>query len=239
MPRGGGPDATMTMQPGTFGAGGSPAPVRGAVFSPDALALARAVVALEEDPQIQLVCITGQRAELDRAIAEDGLDVVLVHGDDPCALLTTWLRPPGHVRARPALLMVAPAADRGPVIELLTHGADGVVLPDTEPAALRAAMRASAEGSAPVDARAARYVLEWMTGGAIDISFTPREREVLGLVAAGLLNKQIARQLSISTATVKAHLTRIYERLGVHDRTAAAAWAQNHGITGTRADPTA
>lgn len=224
---------TSMTEPGLLGARPTPRPVRAALFCPDAMALARTVVALEEDPLLHLVCLTGQRAELDRAIEEDGLDVVLVHGDDPCQLLSTWLRPAGTHRPRPALLMVSPSAEREPVIELLANGADGVVLPDTEPAALRAAVRATAEGAAPVDARAARYVLEWMTGGAIDVSFTPREREVLGLVAAGLLNKQIARQLSISTATVKAHLTRIFERLGVHDRAAAAEWALNHGVTAT------
>jgi DNA-binding NarL/FixJ family response regulator len=55
---------------------------------------------------------------------------------------------------------------------------------------------------------------------------TPRENEVLDLVRSGLANKQIARQLGISEKTVKAHLTRIFQELGVNDRTQAALWAQ-------------
>ena len=61
-------------------------------------------------------------------------------------------------------------------------------------------------------------------------ALTPREREVLSLVAAGLANKQIARRLGISDRTVKAHLTSVFARLGVEDRTQAALWAQRHGL---------
>ena len=59
-----------------------------------------------------------------------------------------------------------------------------------------------------------------------------REREVLGLVADGLANKQIARRLGISERTVKAHLTSIFQRIGVTDRTQAALWAERNGLRG-------
>ena len=61
-------------------------------------------------------------------------------------------------------------------------------------------------------------------------SLTEREREVLELVAEGLPNKLIAVRLEISEKTVKAHLTRVFERIGVTDRTQAALWAKRHGI---------
>jgi DNA-binding NarL/FixJ family response regulator len=61
-----------------------------------------------------------------------------------------------------------------------------------------------------------------------------REREVLTLVADGLANKQIARHLSITERTVKAHLTSIFQRIGVTDRTQAALWAERNGL---RRDP--
>ena len=57
-----------------------------------------------------------------------------------------------------------------------------------------------------------------------------REEEVLALVARGLPNKLIARHLGISERTVKGHLTRIFERVGVADRTQAALWAREHGL---------
>jgi DNA-binding NarL/FixJ family response regulator len=58
-----------------------------------------------------------------------------------------------------------------------------------------------------------------------------RQRAVLDLVAHGKQNKHIARELGISEKTVKAHLTAIYQILGVSDRTQAALWAQRHRIT--------
>lgn len=57
-----------------------------------------------------------------------------------------------------------------------------------------------------------------------------REQEVLSLIAAGLPNKLIARRLAITERTVKGHLTRIFERIGVTDRTQAALWAREHGL---------
>jgi DNA-binding NarL/FixJ family response regulator len=58
---------------------------------------------------------------------------------------------------------------------------------------------------------------------------------VLGLVRAGLPNKLIARRLEISEKTVKAHLTSVFQRIGVTDRTQAALWAERHGIGHPRA----
>lgn len=57
-------------------------------------------------------------------------------------------------------------------------------------------------------------------------TLTDREREVLGLVGEGLPNKLIARQLGISEKTVKAHVTRIFQAIGVTDRTQAALWVE-------------
>jgi DNA-binding NarL/FixJ family response regulator len=59
-------------------------------------------------------------------------------------------------------------------------------------------------------------------------ALTEREEEVLRLVQAGMANKQIARELGISERTVKAHLTKTFQALGVSDRTQAALWAAEH-----------
>jgi DNA-binding NarL/FixJ family response regulator len=59
---------------------------------------------------------------------------------------------------------------------------------------------------------------------------SPREREVLTLVAEGLPNKQIGRRLEISEKTVKAHLTSIFRAIGVSDRMQAGIWARRHGL---------
>jgi DNA-binding NarL/FixJ family response regulator len=59
---------------------------------------------------------------------------------------------------------------------------------------------------------------------------SPRERDVLRCVAEGMPNKLIARELGISEKTVKTHLTRVFQAIGVTDRTQAALWARAHGF---------
>ncbi|MCS7008059.1 MAG: response regulator transcription factor [Gaiellaceae bacterium] len=69
---------------------------------------------------------------------------------------------------------------------------------------------------------------------AVADALSEREREVLAMVAEGLPNKLIARRLGISEKTVKAHLTNVFRRIGVTDRTQAALWAERHGLTRDR-----
>jgi DNA-binding NarL/FixJ family response regulator len=126
------------------------------------------------------------------------------------------------------IVVLTSFADRERVLEAIDAGAAGYVLKDSDGAEVVRAIRAAAAGDAPLDPRAARAVLTRRTNSAASTSLTPREREVLALVGAGLSNKIIALRLGISEATVKAHLTRIYQQIGVTDRTQAALWAREH-----------
>jgi DNA-binding NarL/FixJ family response regulator len=111
------------------------------------------------------------------------------------------------------------------IVAALEAGAVGYLLKDVEPDELLRGVRAAARGDAPFSPRAARVLLP-RTGH--DLS--PRERDVLRLVAEGLPNKTIARRLGISEKTVKTHLTSVFTTLGVTDRTSAALWAQRNGL---------
>jgi DNA-binding NarL/FixJ family response regulator len=117
--------------------------------------------------------------------------------------------------------------DRQRVDAALAAGAVGYLLKDSEPRDLLAAVRAAARGQAPLDPRVARALLPTATP-APGADLSDREREVLRLVARGLANKQIARSLGISEATVKAHVGNVFRRIGVGDRTSAALWAREH-----------
>ena len=74
----------------------------------------------------------------------------------------------------------------------------------------------------------ARVLLDARRTPAPGRQLSGREREVLALLATGLANKQIARRLGITERTVKAHLTSVFQQLGVTDRTQAALWARQH-----------
>jgi DNA-binding NarL/FixJ family response regulator len=130
----------------------------------------------------------------------------------------------------PAVVVLTSFADRDRVLEAIDAGAGGYLLKDAEPAEVFAAVRAAARGDSPLDPRAARIILEARTPAASPADgLTARERQVLALVAEGLANKQIARRLQISEKTVKSHLTNIFQRIGVTDRTQAAVWLVRNG----------
>ena len=121
-------------------------------------------------------------------------------------------------------------SDQDRIVGALDAGAVGYLLKDTEPEDLLAGVRAAARGESPIHPRAARQLLTARADRSAADQLRPREAEVLKLVRQGLANKQIARRMGISERTVKAHLTSIFQRIGVVDRTQAALWAERHGL---------
>jgi DNA-binding NarL/FixJ family response regulator len=119
-------------------------------------------------------------------------------------------------------------ADRDRIVAALEAGASGYLLKDAEPYELLAGVRAAKRGESPLAPRVASAVLARLPTVRPDL--TQRERDVLRLLGSGLPNKRIAHELGISEQTVKTHLTSIFSRIGVNDRTNAALWAQRHGL---------
>ena len=132
------------------------------------------------------------------------------------------LHPSSHV------LVLTSFSDQARILDALSAGADGYLLKHTDPDDIADAIRAVHAGGSPLDPKAARALLESRRTRQAAPQLTDREREVLVLVRDGLANKQIARRLGIAERTVKAHLTSVFQRLGVTDRTQAALWAREH-----------
>jgi DNA-binding NarL/FixJ family response regulator len=132
----------------------------------------------------------------------------------------------------PAIPIIALTSfsDRGRILEALDAGAVGYLLKDAQPDELVRGVRAAANGESPLAPRAASALLAARRESPPGAELSPRESEVLALVGEGLPNKLIARELGISEKTVKAHLTRVFAAIGVADRTAAALWAERHGV---------
>ncbi len=131
--------------------------------------------------------------------------------------------------SRSRIVVLTSFSDESRILDALDAGAHGYLLKHIEPDALLDAVRAANAGDAPIDPRVGRVLLDNRNHASANPGgLTPRETVVLELVGRGLANKQIARQLGISERTVKAHLTSVFQRLGVSDRVQAALWAQRH-----------
>ena len=112
----------------------------------------------------------------------------------------------------------------------LGAGASGYLVKDVEPEVLVAGIRAAVQGGAPLSPSVAAGLLRGSSTMSMvsPSSLTPRELEILQLIVDGHTNQQIARALGISEKTVKTHCSRLFQRLGVTDRTQAAVWAMRN-----------
>ena len=115
----------------------------------------------------------------------------------------------------------------GDILRAVEAGATGYLLKDTPRDQLLAAVRAAARGETVLAAPLAAKLMRQVRGGD---QLTPRELEVLALVAQGKSNPEIARELFIGEATVKSHLLHVFDKLGVSDRTAAVTRALERGL---------
>jgi DNA-binding NarL/FixJ family response regulator len=180
-------------------------------------------------PDIEVVAAAADGAEAVRLAQEHRPDVILMD-----------LRMPGMdgSEATRRLLEDDPAAqvviltsfsERDEILTALDAGAIGYLLKDAEPDEVIRGVRAAAHGESPLAPKAARELLGSRSTAPAS-QLTDRELEVLRLVTRGLPNKLIARELGISEGTVKAHLTTVFQRIGVTDRVQAAMWARDHHI---------
>ncbi|MEU3735450.1 MULTISPECIES: response regulator transcription factor [unclassified Streptomyces] len=137
--------------------------------------------------------------------------------------------------ANPArVLIVTSFTEQRTVVPALRAGAAGYVYKDVDPDALAGAIRSVHAGHVLLQPEVAGALLsqEVNTGQGRGGSLTEREREVLGLIADGRSNREIARALVLSEKTVKTHVSNILMKLDLADRTQAALWAVRHGVTG-------
>ncbi len=134
--------------------------------------------------------------------------------------------------------MLTTSTEERDLVEALRNGAKGYLLKDMEPDSLVVALRDIVNGKtivAPTLAPTLAKVVQGHTIGASDEEnpfegLTPRETEILGLLAEGQSNKVIARNLGISDGTVKLHVKAILRKLKVHSRVEAAVLAVEHGL---------
>jgi DNA-binding NarL/FixJ family response regulator len=133
------------------------------------------------------------------------------------------------------ILVLTSFADDHTVLPAVRAGAAGYLLKDVQPPELAGAIRTVHAGEALLAPTVATMLVEQLAaeddaGAERGDHLTPREREVLALVARGRANKAIALDLGVSERTVKTHVSNILGKLNLTDRTQAAVYAVHHGI---------
>jgi NarL family two-component system response regulator LiaR len=188
----------------------------------------RTFLDLQEDIEVVAEAADGEEAlAAAEAHAPDValIDLVMPRLDGIEAIRRLRERAPA-VRA----IVLSSFVDDDKLFPAVRAGAAGYLLKDVQPHDLVEAIRTVHAGGALLHPQVAARLLAEMTEDPL----TPREREVLVLIGRGMPNKIIARELSLSEKTVKAHVSSILAKLGVTDRTQAALYAVREGIVGPR-----
>jgi DNA-binding NarL/FixJ family response regulator len=189
---------------------------------------------LAEDPGVEVVGLAADGVEAVERCAELGPDVVLMDLKMP--------RMDG-LEATARILQTAPSTKvlvlttfnhDSEVLAALKAGASGYILKDSPIEAVVGSVVAVKHGEQVLPGAAAPRMAGRNSPGArtelVHDELTPRETEILGLIAEGVTNKQIARRLEISEKTVRNHLSHIYEKLQISDRSQALLYAMRKGM---------
>ena len=188
---------------------------------------------LSGEPGITVVAEADNADEAVAVAARDRPDVVLMDlqfgGSTSGADATRRIRSTDHAGGDPPAVLVLTNYDTdADILGAVEAGASGYLLKDAPPAELVAAVRAAAAGESALAPAIASRLLERMRNPGVSLS--PRELQVLRLVADGHSNAVVAQRLTVTELTVKSHLVHVYAKLGVSSRTAAVSAARRSGL---------
>jgi DNA-binding NarL/FixJ family response regulator len=203
--------------------------IRVVIVGDEALVRAGLARLLEQPGDIAVV---GEASDVETALtAVDGLQPDLVLMGLPRLDGTTATRRIHQAHPDVRVLVLSSHVARADVLDALNAGAAGYLLRDSQPEELLLAIRSAVSGGLPLAPRAARELVTAWRERREPGALTPRDLDVLLLLAEGLPNKVIAQRLAIAEKTVKAHVTKVFHALRVTDRTQAALWVQRHGLS--------
>jgi DNA-binding NarL/FixJ family response regulator len=187
---------------------------------------------------IELVGTAADGEEAIALVAAHDPDVVLMDLRMPRCDGTEAIRRLTERGPRPRTIALTTFADDASVIGALRAGARGYLTKDAGAEEIRAAVEAVMRGEAALDPAIQHHVIAALgrpepasAHPELPDGLTPREAEVLALIAGGLTNSEIADRLVVSAATVKSHVNHIFAKICARDRAQAVVYAYEHGLT--------
>lgn len=207
----------------------TPSTVRVVVVEDHPVTRMGVVALLGQDERIEVVGEAGAGEDALGVVAREHPDVVVTDlrlGDGLDGVgVTSAVR---GTRPAPAVLVLTTYDTDRDIVRAVEAGAAGYLLKDADPARITDAVIRAAAGETVLSPDLAQRVVARISRPQADLS--PREVEILNAVARGLSNREIARALVISEATVKTHLVHVFTKLDVDSRTAAVARAREEGV---------
>jgi DNA-binding NarL/FixJ family response regulator len=238
----------------------SAAPLRVIVADDQASVREGLVLLLGGLPGIEVVASAADGARAIELVAEHQPDAILLDLHMPVLDGTEATRRLSAEYPRVAVVVLTTYADDTSVLDALRAGARSYLTKDADHTEIASALRAAAEGLSVFDSRVHATLMNAATrpaglvaepgrpgggpaaggpggaggsaapGGPLPDGLTDREAEILGLIAQGLNNPEIAARLFVTTHTVKSHINRIFAKTGSRDRPAAIRYAHQHGL---------
>ncbi|HEV3462323.1 MAG TPA: response regulator transcription factor [Candidatus Dormibacteraeota bacterium] len=189
---------------------------------------------LEEDPRVQIIGQAADGAEVVKRAAALKPDVVLMDLKMPNVDGIEATRKIASENPEIKVLVLTTFDADSYVLQALRAGASGYVLKDSQPSAIISSILAVKSGERVMASAVANRVLDMVTGTTTPKEFydglTAREVEIIKLLAIGQANKQIAYKLHISEKTVRNHVSHMYEKLNIYDRSQAVLYAVRKGL---------
>ena len=189
---------------------------------------------LEEDERVEIVGQAGDGAEAVKLAGSLKPDVVLMDLKMPNLDGIEATRQIAAAYPGVKVLLLTTFEADNHVIHALKAGASGYILKDSKPDSIVSSLLAVMAGERVMASAVANRVLEMLTGTTTPKEFydglTGREVEILKLLASGMANKQIAYKLKISEKTVRNHVSNMYEKLNIYDRSQAVLYAVRKGL---------
>ena len=186
-------------------------------------------------PGIDVVAAASDGEEAVRLVAEHNPDVLLVDLRMPKCDGVEATRRVRTDHPGTEVVVLTTYSDDDSVLSALRAGARGFLTKDADAESIGRALQAAAAGQSIVDAEVQRRLIEGAAAprpaDPADTGLTPREIEVLRLIADGLSNTEIARHLVVSEATVKTHINHLFAKANLRDRAQAVAYAYRLGLT--------